>query len=829
MPSPIISLGQKACRDPKRTGGKGAGLARLTALGFAVPPGFVLSTSVFDDSLRNTAGGEHVRDSDRVLGEIPPGVQRRLLEHARQLGGPFAVRSSLVGEDGPRTSMAGQLSTFLDVADETELVEAIQRCYASAFGHTISVYREQLDRDGAGLVSRPSLAVVVQRMQPSQVVGVAFSADPLTGERCVIVEAAAGSPDAVVSGRVDPCRWRVDARGVIVEARPGATSHDLLAEKCVLELAQAVRRIGVDLADPVDVEWCWDGERFWFLQARPVSSLAGRHIFSNRLVSDMSPGLIKPLLWSTNTLGMTRNVFGRIFDGLLGSTGLDYSLLARRIHSRLYTDMTMLGDLFVRIGMPPNFFEMMARDEKGQRPGFKPSFRQMIRLRRVFPFLWRHARVDREIRRFLVQQNKALDRFRKADWQGARPELLLDQARALRDLHSRSQWYIFLAALNSMVRKRILDRMVRRHTPQVDPGDLIRGLAGLKALEPNRRLHELAEIARTLPADQLAILDEQPPDVIEEHLAKSERGRRLLAGFAAFQEDFGFLSANGTDFSGTSWVERPELVWRMVARNQGTMQLSPAGEAAQIRRRTRLRVRQDLHPLQRGLFGRLLRSTVVYLGLRERVSLLLSEDAFQMRRVFLALGQGLVETAGFEEQDDIFYLYFEELASLVNGDLSPPAARELVAGRRREIAADAELQPPDTICGDLPIAGLDMPEPNGDFLAGIGGSSGSVQGRARIVRDPLAAPEDLGPDDILVVPFTDVGWTPLFAGIGGIVAETGGQLSHTAIVAREYNLPAVVSVPGVTRKLSEFQPITVDGLMGRVYLGHVLEKKELPA
>jgi pyruvate,water dikinase len=237
-------------------------------------------------------------------------------------------------------------------------------------------------------------------------------------------------------------------------------------------------------------------------------------------------------------------------------------------------------------------------------------------------------------------------------------------------------------------------------------------------------------------------------------------------------------------------------------------------------------VRENLHPLQRWVFGRLLRSTVVYLGLRERVSLLLSEDAYLMRRVFQALGQGLVERGVLNEADDIFYLYLDEIDTFLSGDVPETRAEDLVARRRQEMAADAEIELPDTICGDLPPVGAELPEHSGEFLVGIGGSSGVVQGYARIIRDPLAAPDDLGPNDILIVPFTDVGWTPLFAGIGGIVAETGGQLSHTAIVAREYDLPAVVSVPGVTRKLAEFQPITVDGLAGRVYLGHVLDRKE---
>jgi pyruvate,water dikinase len=832
-----LNLRQRAARDPRLAGGKGAGLAHLHALGLAVPQGFVITTAAFAHVAgrlgRATSAGSATPGPDG----LPAELERRILACARKLGGPYAVRSSLMGEDATHASMAGQLATFLDVPDENVLLDAVKRCYASAFAPRLAVYRrqigqtEELPADGkAGqTVVYPAMAVVVQRMQPSRVAGVAFSADPVSGRRCVIIEAAAGRPDAVVRGRVNPARWRVDARGVLIESSSTGSDEQLLSPERILELARFVRRIAGRLVDPVDVEWLWDGERFWFLQARPISTLAGRHVYSCRLVADMSPGLIKPLLWSTNTLGMTRKVFGRIFDEVLGPTDLDYGQLARCIHSRLYTDMTLLGTLLVRLGLPANFFEILARDEVGERPRLRPSFGQLLRMRRVLPFLWRHLRANDAIRGHIASQDAALNRYREADWQGQSGPELLAQAEDLQVLHGRSQWFIFLAAFNSLLRKRILDRMVRRHAPGVDPADLIRGLTGLKALEPNRRLRELATLARALPSDQLLCLRTGAVQDIESSLRVSEPGRRLLEGFAAFMREFGFLSACGTDISGESWAERPELVWQVIAQNSQPDRLAPASETAVIRRETRDRVRRLLHPLQRGVFARLMRSTIVYLHLRERVSLLHTEGAYQMRRVFLAIGRKLVEADALGSTQDVFYLYIEELGQLVTGNLVAAQAREMVERRRAALEADARIIPDETVCGDTPPVRLTNVDQPRDHLVGIGGSSGLVEGHARIVQDPLAAPADLGPRDILVVPFTDVGWTPLFARIGGIVAETGGQLSHTAIVAREYNLPAVVSVPHATRLLREKQPITLDGLSGRVYMGHVLEGKEMPA
>jgi pyruvate,water dikinase len=651
---------------------------------------------------------------------------------------------------------------------------------------------------------------------------VAFSADPLSGRRCVIIEAAAGRVDGVVSGMVTPARWVVDARGEIADAQTPDDAEPPLPPGLVLGLATAVRRIAAARGVPVDVEWLHDGERFWFLQARPITSLAGKRIYSSRLVADMSPGLIKPLLWSTNTRAITHTVFERLFTELIGPSGIDYSRLVRRIHSRLYADVTQLGELLVAVGLPANFFEMMARDERGERP--RLPRRSMVRMLRYAPFLWRRLRVEDDLRRFVREQDAALAEFRQADWSTVPIADLREPADRLLKLHGRSQWFVFLAAFNLMLRRRLLERSLRSYAPGRQARDLLRGQAGLKALEPNEMLQTAGELARRLDPSDQTLLDTGDDPRIRAALADSEPGRELVAAIDEFMRRYGFLSANGTDFSSASWVERPALIWQSVARHarNGRPEVEPppagavsaAGIAAQL-------------PLvRRRLFRRFLTSTRAYLDLRERVSLLFSEDTYQFRRVVVAMGDQLVGAGRLADRDDVFYLYRSELWRLVGSDLDDREARRLVAERRAEMAADAACEPEETLCGeDHELAGP-APDLAGEHLVGIGGSPGTVEGIARIVRDPLAAPADLGPHDILVVPFTDVGWTPLMAGTAGIVAEAGGQLSHTAIVAREYGLPAVLGVRRATQVLRDGEAITLDGRRGRVHRGHVLARKE---
>ncbi len=751
-----------------------------------------------------------------------------------QLGGPVAVRSSLVGEDAPHASLAGQLTSVLNVVGEEALCAAITRCYASAYAERIQEYwrglshRRGADDDGDG---RPDMAVVVQRMQPARISGVAFSADPLSGRRCVVIEAATGRVDGVVSGLVAPARWVVDARGELADIQTQDGCEPPLPPTAVLSLANSVRRVAASRGAPMDVEWLHDGERFWFLQARPITTLADKEIYSSRMVADMSPGLIKPLLWSTNTQAITHNVFERLFTELIGASSIDYSRLVCRIHSRLNANVTRLGELLVAVGLPANFFEMMARDECGERP--RLPRRSMVRLLRYAPFLWRHLRVENDLRRFVREQDAALAEFRKTDWSTWPAADLRDPADRLLALHSRSQWFVFLAALNLMLRRRLLERSLRSNATNTNRSarDLLRGHADLKALEPNEMLQTAGQLARRLDPADLAFLGDGDDGRIRASLAGSESGRDLLAAIDGFMGRYGFLSANGTDFSSASWIERPALIWQSVARHAdgesgAANPIPPVAGARRAAADAAADAARQLPPWRRHLFRRFLASARAYLDLRERVSLLFSEDTYQFRRVVLAMGDQLAGTGRLACRDDVFYLYRAELWQLLAGELDDGDARRLVAERRAEMVRDAACEPDETICGEDPQLATPVPDGTNEHLVGIGGSSGTVEGIARIVLDPLEAPACLGPRDILVVPFTDVGWTPLMVGIGGIVAEAGGQLSHTAIVAREYGLPAVLGVRRATRLLREGEAITLDGRRGRVYRGHVLTCRE---
>ena len=731
----------------------------------------------------------------------------------------MAVRSSLVGEDASAASFAGQFGTHLQVDGEEALLAAIRACWASLFACGAAEYLRQ-QASVMNIVNGPAMAVVVQRMVAATAAGVAFSADPISGELCVIIEASHGLGDAVVGGRVAADRYVVDARGVLAEITPAVPGAPVLGEAEVLRVAEIVRGLDSRAGGPRDVEWAFDGD-FHILQCRPITSLVGRHVYSNRLTAEMAPGLVKPMVYSTNTHAKAREVFGKLFTELIGPNSYDYTRLVPRIYSRVYADMTLMGELLTRVGLPPNFMEMMLQSERAvQNHRTRMGPRALLAMVRMARLAVRHGRLPRHQAAMLAQRQAMLEPYRGRDWSETPLVELLAELDVLVSLRNSSQWLFFVSAMGMAVRNALLRRWVERRVSDVPFSDLIRGLVGLRSLEPLQEIGRLAQLARQLPPGLRADLSRATPDELRARLSVLPEGRALLADVSTFLVRFGFLSNNGSDFTASSWAEDPATVWRAIARAAVSPDVASPRAAAEAREATLRRVRTRLGPLARRVFDGLLASAVASIELREAVSLMMSEYSFQMRRIFLAVADRLIAEGHLAEREDLFYLDYGEMQALATGTLQIDEARMRIARRRAEIEADAKIIVPSVISGNPDLVHKMLPpEPEAtEYLSGIAGSSGTVRGRARVVNDPIDAPAALNREDILIVPYSDVGWTPLFSSIGGIVAETGGQLSHAAIVAREYGLPAVVGVKDATRLIREGQPLSLDGNRGRVYL-----------
>jgi len=642
----------------------------------------------------------------------------------------------------------------------------------------------------------------------------------------VIIEAVPGIGMDAVSRKTNPDRYVVNASGKISELAPVDKEHPLLPRELILRLAGSANRIARKMGRPQDIEWAWDGTDFIFLQTRPISSLVGKQIYSNKLVADMSPGIIKPLQWSTNTLSMMTRVFSRLFTEILGPNDIDFNKAIRLIHSRVYTSITFFDGLLKRIGLPGNFFEMITRDEtaRRRRPPLSPRLLHCLAFKFI-PFIWKYSRIEAKMNAFITKQDAMLELYRKADWSGIGVDDKYLHFKHLLSLHNDAQWSIMITALNMAIRNTVVKKMIRKHAPSVQPSDLLTGPAGVKDWELNTELDSLSEKLHGHGEDIIRLCIEGDDGKIRRRLGSWTKGKELISEFDAFMRKYGHLSANTTNFTEPSWIENPRMIWSSIGSKASNRHQKRQAGSESSRAEKRDEILRHLNPLQSKLFRRLLRSTILYLTLREKISLLLSEDTYQLRRLVLSLGGDLAQKGFIEQPEDIFYLYFNEITKIISDEPEPSEIGGKIVRRKWRIQKDSLIVPEDTICGDQIMTRSDVKICESEFLAGICGSSGFKQGYAYVVGDPGNINRILTPEDILVVPFAHVGWTPLFSKIGGIVAETGGQLSHTSIIAREFGIPAVVSVARAMGTIKTGQPLTIDADEGRIYLKHIYSNK----
>jgi len=833
----IISLNRKkaSAHHVNLCGGKASNLIKLKRLGYRVSPGFVITTKAFDEFINrpliysekeklqfNLENCEKI--SRRIISlDFPHKFTHLIMKNFYKINGKVAVRSSMVGEDSPFKSYAGQLDTYLNI-EKNQLLPAIKKCFASLFQANLCQYIDR--KSGFPEDSKQnilSMAVIVQKMVDAKAAGVAFSADPFNGRRCVIIEAAQGLGESVVRGEVNLDRYLLDESGEIVEIKSCFPNQPILKKREIHQLADSVKKIASKMGSPQDIEWAWDGNEFFFLQTRPITSLTGKHVYSSKLVSDMAPGIVKPLFWSTNASSFTTNVFGQIFNELIGPNLIDFSRITKKIHSRVYTDVTFFGELLHRIGLPSNFFETIIREEKAERT--RPSLNIKLMwnlLYRITPFIWKYSRKANEIERFIKKQNLELDFFRNADWSDIPVKEKLKSFEHLIELHKKAQWNIFIAALNMSIRNKMMTKMVKKHAPDVQSNDLIRGLMGLKGLEPNRQIQKLSVKVRNLEEKVIHQLIDKNDREIRQTLTKTDQGKKIISEVDSFLEKYGFLSPNSTNFTETPWIEDPTIIWSAIAAAALNPKKTFDRHVIKVRLQAKDQVLKKLNWCQKIFFNRLLDSTIRYINLREQVSMLLSEDSYQMRRITLSLADHYIKDGLFKEKDDIYFLSFNELKKLAENNFKTTELKKIIELRKSELEEDSRLELDSIICGDQITPCYKIPLKKQTYLTGICGSSGFIHGYAYVVQDPSEVHKLLNENDILVVPYIHVGWTPLFSTIGGIVAETGGQLSHASIVAREYGLPAVVSVKNAMRLIKNNQPITLDANKGKIYMKQLI-------
>ena len=810
-------------------GGKGATLARLFQAGLPVPPGCVLSPeacAVFltAQHVTPTHSPEAIRQTLRTA-SLPTALEadlRTALAAMPAAPHGWAVRSSAVSEDHTTTSYAGVYESFLEIPGE-ELWVYIRACWASWWSERAVAYRRQVDDTDA----TPRMAVVLQHMVPARCAGVAFTAEPLHGDRTrMVINAAPGLGVAVVAGIVQPEQYTLaktpDLR--LLETRLlHSNGPPLLPSEVVLQLGALCQRLETLCGSPQDIEWAWDGTACWIVQSRPITTLgdAARNgtadIWGNANLKDVIPGLVSPFTWSLmqpQLEGAMRQQYARA-----GYLVPPERPLLRRFWGRPYFNISLFNEAaYTLYGTTP---ELQAAQlggivPPGARPPASPSLRQRLRwLRNILRFVRIANRAAKAVpTQFAMVQQR---------WHAERQSLPhLDRAALLEklehhtevtqpflELHLHLSWAM---SGNFSALRDIVAQAVPQTTPASLAAELVTGIGDVSSAEHSYRLWELSRLARQSP-QVMAFLAEGKWDTWQQELADTA----FAKAWHEFLETFGHRAVYEVEMANPRWREQPDYLFEVLATYASLPQAgAPFDPAEQARRRqaAEQEVCRLLTSWRRPWFRATLRRTQTFSRLRENSKSHLVQLIDIGRLMTLRAAHVLMQDGLLEDAETIFYLRIEEVQTALRGAMPVATVRHLIAQRRLERQRDAARHLPDLFVGERPLYAELLPT-QGTVLTGLPSSPGRVTGIARVLYSPQEGTR-LQPGEILIAPSTDPGWTPLFLLASGLVMETGGYLSHGAIVAREYGIPAVLNVPLATQRIPDGGSILLDGAQGVV-------------
>ena len=700
----------------------------------------------------------------------------------------YAVRSSASVEDSVDLSFAGQFTTKLDVVGPDAVVEAVESVRASVASELVRSYLRKAALDPDSI----EMGVIVQEMVRPVASGVAFSRNPITGLNEIVIEAVAGRGDRLVDDGVTPDRWVHRWGGLTM--RPDSP---VVPDEVVLDVAAQTRQLAEDYGRAVDVEWVWDGTDLWVVQLRPITGIEGLSIYSNRISSEVMPGIIKPLVWSVN-VPVVNQAWIDLITEAIGPNDLQPDDLARSFGYRAYFNMGAFGDIFEAFGMPRDSLELLLGLPEGQdQPSFKPTRTTFRKTPRLVAMTARKLRVPGKTEREIEALEAAYEPFASSDVGSLSREQLLADIDALKALTTRAAASNIVIPLLANMANGLLRRSMAR--AGLDPERVaVSSVVEMREVNPQAALDALASRAAALTPETRAQVSASGVAALPSELS---------AEVAVFLERFGHFSISGNDFSVPPWRETPDAVARMIVaaaearepsdQERGLMTWEEASRTMSNRSRP---VASFLH-----------RRTADLIAKREHVSSVYTYGYGMFRRYFLELGRRLVVEGVLDHAEDVMYLTEAEVRGALDG--SHDAIRGLVATRTAELAAAEAYVLPETIVGDdfVPTT-VDIED--GQVLSGVPTARGRYRGTVRVVRgfDDFGA---VATGDIIAIPYSDVGWTPLFARAGAVVAEAGGLLSHSSIVAREYGIPCVVSVPGALQ-IPDGASAVVDGYAGTV-------------
>lgn len=817
-------------------GGKGALLGELSRIdGIDVPGGFCVTTDAFrrvveevpsmtDRLERLSCFKPDHREAIRALSadirrilegiavpeEVASAIRRALARHGEQAA--YAVRSSATAEDLPSASFAGQHDSYLNVVGPAAVLEHVGRCWGSLFTERAVTYRLRNGVDHRDL----RMAVVVQQMAFPQAAGVLFTADPVTSDRKVVsMEAGYGLGEALVSGLVNADVYKVRDGEVAAKAiAPDHRDRAALTDAQIVRLAQLGRRIEAHFGRPQDVEWCLVDDGFRIVQSRPITTLFPipavdddeNHVYVSVGHQQMMTDPMKPLglsMWQLTTPRPMCEAGGRLFVDVTRALAAPVSR-ARLLEVFGRSD-PLIGDALQSILDRGDFIRPLA-DEASVRPPSAPiEADPAIVAELIEGNETSVAALKRDIR---TRSGPALLDFILADLQELKRVLFDPQSLRVIMAGMEATWW-----LNDHMQTWLGDKNAADALTQSAPHNV--------TAEMGLALLDVADAIRPHP-EVVAFLEHVADDGFLDELPALAGGREAREAIRAYLDRYGMRCVGEIDITRPRWSERPTTLVPMIVHHVKSFEPGAARRRLEQGLREAGTKEQELLERVRALSDgerkvaetkRMIDRVRTFTGYREYPKYGMVSRYFVYKQALLRAAERLVRAGVLAEREDVFYLRFEELHDVVRTNRVDD---ELLRQRKDAFASYQALTPPRVLSSDgEALTGAyrreDLPA---GALVGLAVSAGTVEGRARIIHDVAQA--DLQPGDILVTTYTDPSWAPLFVAIEGLVTEVGGLMTHGAVVAREYGLPAVVGVQHATELIRDGQRIRVHGTDGYV-------------
>jgi pyruvate,water dikinase len=762
----IVSISD--VRKFSKLGADPSGLFYLSTKNFSVPETYAITSKAYEDY---TSGNEGTKQA------LENKLQRLLKPEKR-----YSIRLLASGD---RTGLvSAKFRTRPDFKSAEQVFAAVQEIWQS-----IAQTEAAVDLGKA--------AVLIQETVDAKLSGIVFTKDPIAGMDEVVVESVLSTTDSSVQ-QATPDRW-VYKWGAWRE-RPEAKRH---LEPVVMEVAAKARKIGREYGKPLELEWAYDGEIIYWLSLREIGSIKRVDVYSNRLAKERLPGITLPLVWSV-AVPLVNNTWKRLFTELVGKDAeiLDVDRMAKSFYYRAYFNMGVIGDIFELLGMPRESIELMLGFEEAgsERPQIRPSARMLKYTPHMAIFAFKKVTFTKQLVRFLETHTNWCLYLNSIDVKRLEAEETLSLVQELYEENMEASYFLILTRMLMGFFSMLLKRQLDRVGVEFDGIDFSLVSKKLEALNPDNYLTLLRKECEKLPKS----LRMKIKGMSFDEFAKTPELKSLHKQIARFLSRFGHMSDSGNDFSKAQWREVPQIVLSMM--------VSPS--RAKILERQKMPIsRVGKGPLSSVFLRVLYNRASEYREYSERLGFLYAQSFALFRPLFLHAGEVFVENGFLKEEQDIFFLTLDEIRAVVRLRSMPAEVRMKLLRRKQEVEQYKDAVLPEVIFGDT------YPAPSADGLPlnrleGVPASSGYYKGRTRIVMG-VSDFDKVKEGEVLVVPYSDPSWTPLLAKAGAIISESGGILSHCAIIARERNVPAVVSVKNALR-LKDGIMVTVDGYKGRI-------------